>query len=78
MARTPHSTYVAALGEVRMIRDQLVPGRVGPEDVGQLIQRAATVASTARAALRRAGSTVEVLAETAGAAHPSTRNGPGS
>jgi hypothetical protein len=70
MMQTPRSVFVAALGELRMIRDQLVPGRAVPEQVEALTERAATVLSTARAALRRAATNLDVLAETATAASP--------
>ena len=65
MTQTPESTFAAALGELRTIRGQLVPGRAGPGDVEALTARAAAVVSAARAALRRAGSAIEVLGDTA-------------
>ena len=64
------SSYALALAELRMIRDQLVPGRAGPEDVEALTARAAIVATTAQAALRLATTHLEFVEETAGRATP--------
>lgn len=65
MTQSPQSSYAAALAELRMIRDQLVPGRARPEEVEALTSHAASVVSAARAALRRATTGLELLEETA-------------
>ena len=62
------SSYAVALAELRMIRDQLVPGRAGPEEVEALTARAAIVVTTAKTALRRATTHLEFLEEAAGRA----------
>ena len=60
--RIPSASYGDALAELATIRDQLVPGGVGPGDVEVLAARAATVFAEARAALYRAGGALDDLA----------------
>ena len=68
MTQSRQSSYAVALAELRMIRDQLVPGRAGPEEVEALAARAANVMTTAQTALRRATTRLEFLEQTAGIA----------
>jgi hypothetical protein len=61
----PRASFAAALGELRLICEQLSPGRASPDEVERLTVRAAVAVSTARASLRRAGRALEVLGATA-------------
>jgi exodeoxyribonuclease VII small subunit len=58
----PASSYAAALSELNEIRDRLATGELPVDDIGDLVQRAALAAAEARAALRRAGERIELLA----------------
>lgn len=61
MGQSSQSGYVAALQELAELRDQLVAGRVSPEDVERVAAQAAAAVEAGRAALRRAGASLDRL-----------------
>jgi hypothetical protein len=61
LRESSQSGYVAALHELAELRDQLVAGRVSPENVERFAVQAAAAVEAGRAALRRAGASVDRL-----------------
>ena len=61
VGQSSQSGYDAAVRELVELRDLLVAGRVAPEDVERLAAQAAHAVEAGRAALRRAGASVDRL-----------------